>query len=493
MKKIVSGICMMMLIINVPYAQETKFTPDDATVEDSFGWSTSIDGDFMAIANIYDDDLNIQSGSVYIYNYNGSEWVFQQKITASDGGFAQYFGYDINLSGNKLIVGAYRGNDESGVETGTAYIYEYNGGVWEETAILQPPGGEYDDRIGDCVAIYGQYAVVGAVYDDDLGNNCGAAYLYKFDGSNWVLEGKLTPAELEENSVFGMSIAINDQYMAIGAGKDLEGGIECGTVYIYKLDGSGWTIDQIIFPSDPMDDQYFGRSVDLFNNEIVVGVYRDDIFGSNSGSAYVFERNSNWEQKQKLTPPLGHSDDLFGVDVSINGDDILCGTVNYYDGSYNSGAAFFYHREGDQWVYESTIKQPDPCPEARFGVSVSVSGGVGLLGAPYDDENGYRSGAAYVYTLDELLIELENKVTEGYFKVFPTITNNYVTVEKLTNLNTDVMLTVYDINGIVVYKEIIPASGKKIKFNLELFATGLYTVSISDGKNIIKNVKVIKQ
>jgi len=492
MKKLGSSIIILMFIINVSISQETKFTPYDAEVEDSFGWSTSADGDFMAITNIYDDDLGIQSGSVYIYNFNGSEWVFQQKITASDGGFAEYFGYDINLSGNKLIVGAYRGNDEFGIETGSAYIYEYNGSIWEETAILQPPGGENDDRIGNCVSIYGNYAVVGAVYDDDLGDNCGAAYLYKFDGSNWVLDEKLTPVELDVNSAFGMSSAISDEYLAIGAGLDVEGGIESGTVYIYKYDGSAWSMDQIISPSDPMADQYFGKSVDIYNNEIVVGAYRDDIFGSNSGSSYVFERNTSWEQTQKLTPPMGQSDNLFGADVSIDGDDILCGTVNYSDGSYHAGAAFYYHRNNNQWVYQSTIKQPEAVPDARFGVSVSVSDGIGLLGAPYDDENGYRSGAAYIYTLEELLNTPEINASNNSFRIFPTITNNFITIEKTSDINKDVFVNIYDISGNAVYKNIIPASSKNLKLSLESFATGLYNISIVDGKNIIKKAKVIR-
>jgi hypothetical protein len=211
---------------------EQKLTPSDATEDDHFGNSVSIDGDYAVIGAVWDDENGYASGSAYIFHRNGTNWIEQTKITASNGSTEDRFGHSVSISGDYAIVGAPY-YDDIVENTGEAYIFHRNGTNWTQQARLAVSDVAEEDLFGWSVSISGDYAVVGAVDADDNGSASGCAYVFHRNGTSWILQEKLIASDGERWDNFGQSVAISGDYLVIGAHWDDNDGIRSGSAYIF--------------------------------------------------------------------------------------------------------------------------------------------------------------------------------------------------------------------------------------------------------------------
>ena len=209
----------------------SKLTASDGADNDQFGWSVSISGDGLtAIVGTFRDDN--YSGSAYIYNYNNGVWSQTQKLTASDGTSYNEFGASVSISGDGLtaIVGTNREVEDGDTNPISVYIYNYNNGVWNETK-LTASDGVSNDEFGISVSISddGLTAIVGAKRGDSLR---GSAYIYKYINASWSQTQKLTARDGRFYDEFGVSVSISDDGQAaiIGAYRDDSGK---GSAYIF--------------------------------------------------------------------------------------------------------------------------------------------------------------------------------------------------------------------------------------------------------------------
>lgn len=120
-------VVFKMLSVNPAYCTETKITASDGAVADLFGQSVSISSDYAIVGAYFDDDNGSYSGSSYIYYYNGSTWIEQQKLLASDGAYDDRFGKSVSISGDYAIAGAWY-DDDNGSGSGSSYIFYRNEG-----------------------------------------------------------------------------------------------------------------------------------------------------------------------------------------------------------------------------------------------------------------------------------------------------------------------------------------------------------------------------
>lgn len=135
-----------------------KLTSSDGEAEDQFGYSVSVSGDTAIVGAWGDDDHGVQSGSAYIFTRNGGTWTEQAKLTASDMAQGDHFGTSVAISGDTIIAGA-DWNDSQGQRSGAAYIFTLNGGEWIEQK-LTASDAAVDDYFGSTVSISGDTAVV---------------------------------------------------------------------------------------------------------------------------------------------------------------------------------------------------------------------------------------------------------------------------------------------------------------------------------------------
>ncbi|MCK5052305.1 MAG: T9SS type A sorting domain-containing protein [Candidatus Cloacimonetes bacterium] len=292
MKKLLTLLIITLFVsVNLfaDWGNEQKVSPSDGGYTNRFGYSVFISGDFAVMGAPFDSENGIYfCGSTYIYHYNGSSWSEQAKLLASDSANHDRFGYSVSISGNFAVIGAYE-DDDNGTDSGSAYIYHFNGSSWSEQAKLLASDGSAEDHFGNSVSIFGDYAVIGAYEDNVNGTNDGSAYIYYYDGSSWSEHVKLFASDGEVGDHFGNSVSISGDYTVIGAYGDNDYGSESGSAYLFYNDGSNWSEHMKLTASDGATLDYFGNSVCISGDYAVIGAYGDSDYGPASGSAYFYE------------------------------------------------------------------------------------------------------------------------------------------------------------------------------------------------------------
>ena len=208
----------------VTVCSEQEIFASDAEPQDLFGQSVAIDGQFVIVGAYWDDDacpkqLGCNSGAAYVYHLQGATWNEQQKLVSLDLAEGDQFGQEVGISGDVAIVGANR-DDDNGIDSGSAYVFRYDGGRWTQEQKLTAPDGAAEDGFGWGVDVDGNVAIVGAYSDDDNGRNSGSVYVFRFDGksSEWVFEQKVVAIDGQAGDFFGQDVSISGDGSSPGPG-----------------------------------------------------------------------------------------------------------------------------------------------------------------------------------------------------------------------------------------------------------------------------------
>lgn len=445
------------------YGQEfeeiIKVIAEDRDVQDRFGWSVDISGNY-AVVGAYGDDfgpLDPNMGSAYIFEKTGfADWTFVQKISNSDQDDYDRFGWSVAIDGDYIVIGAYAEdhNEFDGAElssAGSAYIYERDiDGVWNEVQKIVPSDRAAGDEFGWSVAIHGNSILVGSHFDNededglDYIYHAGSAYIFTrmIDGT-WIQSQKLAGSGRapdidfpggggggeDVSDQFGYDVSISDEYLIIGACHHDYNALgaaplnEAGTAYIFELIGGVWTEVVKLQNTDRAAEDRFGFSVGISGDFAIVGAYTEDenaIGGAtmaNAGSAYLFQRDGGgvWNQTQKIVPPDRSTGDRFGYDVSIDGNLLVIGSPRSNSNALDTdplsdaGSAYTYELNIDLGIWEiaNKIDASDRQIDDQLGISVAISGINVILGAFQQNLNLAGdidindAGAAYIYSQGE--------------------------------------------------------------------------------------------
>jgi FG-GAP repeat len=378
--------------------QQAKLLASDGEDFDLFGLSVAVSGDTAVVGANRDDDKGTDAGAVYVFVRSGTTWTQQAKLTAADGGAFDNFGTSVAVSGNTALVGSMFDSDVvSG--GGSAYVFVRSGTTWTQQAKLLAADGQVSDQLGISVALEGDTAVVGTVDDDDNGERSGSAYVFVRSGTTWTQQAKLLAADGVEFDQFAISVAVSADTAVVGAyGRD-DNGRSSGAAYVFVRSGTAWTQQTKLLAGDGAEIDEFGISVGVSGNTILVGAIFNDEKGGDSGAAYVFVRDgTSWTQQAKLSAGDGVESDNFGVAVALLGDTALVGAFNDSDRGAASGSAYVFTRSGTSWTQQAKLTAADGASGDLLGISVALSGDTALVGALGDDDLGSSSGSTYVYT-----------------------------------------------------------------------------------------------
>ncbi|MGB5713610.1 MAG: FG-GAP repeat protein, partial [Waterburya sp.] len=317
-----------------------KLQASDAKILDNFGTSVDISGNIAIVGAI-----GVSTAYIFERDSNGT-WSEKAKLQASDAEAGDNFGYSVSISGNIAIVGAYR-EDTGGGDAGSAYVFERdNNGTWNEKAKLQASDAESRDNFGYSVSISGNIAIVGALSEDTGGSNAGAAYIFeRGDNGTWTETQKVQASDPEANDFFGVSVAINNNFAIVGAPREDMGGSNAGAAYIFERGDNGtWREGKKILASDPVAGDLFGHSIAINNNFVIVGARKKDTGGSDAGAAYIFERDSNgtWSEGKKILASDPKAGDEFGHSVAISNNFAIVGSPKEDTGGSSAGAAYIF-------------------------------------------------------------------------------------------------------------------------------------------------------
>jgi uncharacterized protein (DUF2345 family) len=391
----------------IPCHAETKLVESPPAAFANFGSSVSSSGNMVVVGVPGHDSYK---GAAYVYKLNGTAWELTAELTAGEGAQSDMFGQSVSISGSTIVVGA--PNNSATVNSvtipysGAAYVFKNNGSLWELSAKLTASDAATSDGFGVSVSVSGDTIVVGSPGQGDM--DSGAAYVFTFNGTLWEQVAKLPQAPVDW-SIFGQSVSISGDTIVVGARYDVanDGTLWAGAAYVFKHNSTGWAQMEKLTASagDAAMLDNFGFSVSVSGNTIVVGAPGDE---DNTGAAYVFALNGAlWQQMAKFPLEGVGSSSYFGQSVAVSGETIVVG--GYYDdvtdGPTDTGAAYLFRAEGTEWVVEK-VTASDAAGGDYFGYSVSISGDTVIVGAPWKDDGSSEvsqvmyAGAAYVFILE---------------------------------------------------------------------------------------------
>ena len=381
-----------------------KLLAGDGAANAQFGIGTDLDGDTLVIGANQDSESGANAGAAYVFERNlggPNAWGQTKKLTPIGAAALANFGVSVAIDGDTIVIGAFA---EEGF-AGAAYVFERNlGGPdnWGEAGRLTSSDRAGGDTFGTAVDIDGDLVVVGA-----SGNaSNGAAYLFERDfggAANWGEIKKLVAADGNAGDFFGRAVAISAGSVIAGAYNDSDAVSGAGSAYVFDQDQGGpgnWGEAKKLIAGVPGSFEYFGWSVEIDADLVIVAARDDGDNGSMSGSAFIFSRDQGgagaWGQVMKLLPDDGSAGAQFGYDVWIGSNVAAVGAY----GASGSGLSYLFGRDkggAGQWGQIASLEASDPDTNDLFGGSVAVSGDLMIIGAFGDDESANNAGAAYVF------------------------------------------------------------------------------------------------
>ncbi len=218
------------------WTQQAKLTASDGATSDYFGISVGLSSD-TALVGAYKDDVGTRTdqGSAYVFVRSGTNWTQQAKLTASDGVTSAWFGYSASLAGDTALIGAYQDPVNGNANRGSAYVFVRSGTTWTQQAKLTASDGGSYDEFGYSVALSGDTALVGAHHDNVGGMGQGSAYVFARSGTTWTQQTKLTASDGAASDLFGDSVALSGDTALVGAdGDDVGANSNQGSAYFYQ-------------------------------------------------------------------------------------------------------------------------------------------------------------------------------------------------------------------------------------------------------------------
>jgi len=358
-----------------------------------------------------------------VQNTSNPIWIERQKIVASDGEADDIFGRSVSINDEYAVIGA-NNDDDNGKDSGSAYVFKRDGINWIEQAKLLASDGEPKDSFGGANSISDDYIIIGAIDYYNGGN--GSAYIFKRNQTGWYEQAILTASDGSVDDWFGVSVSISGDYALVGALHNDVYGDNSGSAYIFKRDGTNWIEEAILHASDYDIDDYFGCSVSLDGDYALIGAFGAD-------SAYVFKRDgANWNEQAILTASDGKVGDYFGYSVSLDGEYTIIGAPNHDN---DIGAAYIFKHTGSSWTEEQKLT-PAEGEDDLFGAKVTISNDHALVGAPlFYGEQGCayvfkRSGASWT---EEQRLTASDGSSYNYFGAHSTINGNKILIGSYIN------------------------------------------------------------
>jgi filamentous hemagglutinin family protein len=395
----------LVATIGVGYTGGKNYSPTGLAASDTFGTSVSLAGNRLAVGAVGDDgaiDGTSSAGAVYLFTFSdsafsspnlaatiGKDYSGGRNYNVSSLDPADFFGFSVSLSGNRLAVGALRddGASNSAIDVGAVYLFTFANSNFDGATLAGILGkgysgannydvtalGNYDD-FGVSVSLDGNRLAAGARLDAGATNavgDAGAVHLFTFADSAFTtptLVGSIgvgysgassASVAIDVSDTFGYSVSLSGNRLAVGAPNDDGFGnlaSDTGALYLFTFAdaafanptlvgqiGVGYTGGKSYNLSSLESSDWLGVSVSIDGNRLATGARRDDgaaNSATNSGAVYLFTFADATLTAPKLAGTLGvgygdsktlsvtniSAGDQFGTNVSLDGNRLAIGS-----------------------------------------------------------------------------------------------------------------------------------------------------------------------
>jgi hypothetical protein len=382
------------------WKQEIRLFGSNGASQDRFGSAVAADGSTLVVDARFGTGSTPHDGAAYVFVHDGVKWSQQTKLptpSESNGGLDGA----VAISGDTVVAGK-TSDAPAGANSGAAYVFVRKGSLWAQEARLVADDGAAKDYFGVAVAISGDTIVVGASLESGVATNTGAAYVFTRSNGVWTQQQKLVADDAKAMDYFGRSLGIAMDTIVVGAFGSDSGGLDSGAAYVFTRSGASFGPPVKLTSPEITEGDRFGYNVAVAKDTLVVVADRDDdeVAGTtNVGAAYVYTRTGGtFGPAQRLLASDGISGYRFGLSVAVAADTIVVGAGN--DVAPDSAAAYVFARSGATWVEQQKLVSVLGSPIDRFGATVAVAGDRIAVGADYDDFLASPdSGTVHVFQL----------------------------------------------------------------------------------------------
>lgn len=321
-----SGTAYVFDYVDGRYVQTGELHPPIPSTNDYFGQAVALDGD-VALVGSNDDQMATNAGAGFVYELGPSGWEYAAPLFASDAQLGDYLGTSVDLEGERALLGA----PNYGKTPGAAYVYERSGGTWTETAKLTPTDPTGVTQFGVAVALWGDRIAVGARGATDT------IFVFELRQGAWTETARIEG----QFSLFSARRPMDLEADTIVATHSTVGG---GEAYVYELRQGSWHQTATLLPHKTGAFTRFGASIAIGDDRVAVGSVDASSFGSSKTFVEVYARSgSSWASQTVASPgSVGSTTDFFGSSVDLAGDALIVGSKADHGAKLYTGAAYAF-------------------------------------------------------------------------------------------------------------------------------------------------------
>ncbi len=317
-----AGSAYVFVRSGTTWSQQAYLKASNAGAGDRFGVSVAVSDNTAVVGANREDSAAVgvggdqssnaaaDAGAAYIFIRSGGTWTQQAYLKASNSESLDYFGFSVAINGDLVAVGApYEDGGATGVDgdsasnshidSGAAYLFGRQGGVWSQQAYLKASNTDGSDAFGISVAVSGTTLVVGADAEDSVASRSGAAYVFHRDGI-WSQQAFLKASPPGADDHFGGSVSISGDRILVGARYADGPNADAGLAYAFLRSSAVWSDSGVIRAPNPGPGDNFGGAVAVEADRVLAGAPSEDSNATgvggdslnngaiDSGAAFVF-------------------------------------------------------------------------------------------------------------------------------------------------------------------------------------------------------------
>ncbi len=338
----------------------------------AFGQAVAVDGGEVFVG---EPGKLMGPGTVYVYQSNGGDWQQVAALTSSEGEVGDGFGQIIAVSDGRMLIA---GN--SGV-----FAFENSGGQWVEVGKLAPSMVADSDQFGSAIALDGDHALVSAPAANSV---TGRVHAFQWQNGAWVETSTFVGTGMVAQSAFGAALGLSGNVALVGAPRQNE---NVGVVQVFEFDGSAWSqVDEVSIQSTVGTD-LFGSTIEFNGETALIGA---PFYAGGIGAVFPLTMEDGaWAVGDRLLPFDGPARGSFGTMIGLADGEVWVGSSGFRGAGGNPYIGRLSD-DGAGWDGVGRIDTPEEMVGGGFGRALDAQTTTAVVGA---SGTGFGSGSAVVY------------------------------------------------------------------------------------------------